>query len=671
MIAARRNFAGTRRNLAANLVFSSGVGAFRLPRLVVARTMVAALLALLASTAVAHAGTPRASRSASPHAVSTAGLSVQGNQLYADGSPFVGRGVQIVGLVAPKAYLWGKYIAAGQHFGLPELQAAAADHANLVRFQVSEYGLDPANPEYSAAYVSQVESGIEMARSLGMYAMVSLQSEPPAGQAASGHRCPLPDAGALTDWNELAAMFKGDPGVIFELYNEPGVPATATGWSQWLNGGPIVYGSQIGDSCNAVGMQSLIDQIRTDGADNVIVVPALGGETNLAGMPALTDPANPADPQLAYGIHYPNLPIGVTAWDKAFGNFSARAPVIVTEWDGAAITPGCTPGSPSQSVELIDYLASKRIGLIGFAFDLPGTIVTGYTYTPTTYTSAFQCSTIAGDGPGQILFDDYAAEARAEATAPLNGFSGPASWMVSTSGARSLLAASPGASALLFDTPLSFVTGTGAAGAAQIGLGSAVPTASFANEQLLAQRVNGNELPAGTVAVQYQPRTPVTPRNQLSDPAEAFRQAGLVAHAHGLLLVGSPALNVVKSGARHLKTIKWTSRYLQRRFASAAARYSDVYVIQAQSLQRRPTRFAAFVRQASAQATNAHRSVEILTEIRSGSGANAPTVPLLQRDLSGAGPSVSGYDLIDSSSSDLSSPTSHDAALGLIDSFAG
>ena len=651
------------------MVFSSDVGAFRLARLVVARTTVATLLAVLAWTAVAHAKPSKTSRSALPHAVSTTGLSVQGNQLDANGSPFVGRGVQIVGLVAPKAYLWGKYIAAGQHFGLHELQVAAADHANLVRFQVSEYGLDPASSEYSAAYVKQVEAGIEMARSEGMYAIVSLQSESAAGQTASGHRCPLPDAGALTDWNELAAMFKGDPGVMFELYNEPGLSATANGWSEWLNGGTIVYGDQIGDSCTAIGMQQLIDQIRADGADNVIVVPALGGETNLAGMPALTDPANPSHPQLAYGVHYPNLPLGVTAWDKAFGNFSAREPVVVTEWDGAAITPGCTPGSPSQSVELLAYLASKRISLVGFSFDLPGTIVADYDYTPTTY-DGFACS-VSTAGPGQILFDDYGAEARAEATAPLNGLSGPASWMVSASGARRFLAASPGASTLLFDTPFSLVTGTGAGGAGQIGLGNAVPTATFANERLLAQRVNSAQLPAGTVAVQYQPRTPVTPRNQLSDPGEAFRQAALIAHAHGLLLVGSPSLNVARSGAPHLKTIKWTSKYLQRRFAAAAARHSDVYVIQAQSLQRKPTRFSAFVRQASAQATNAHRSVEILAEIRSGSGANAPTVPMLQRDLSGAGPSVSGYNLIDPSSSDLSLSPGSDAAIGLIDSFAG
>ena len=74
------------------------------------------------------------------------------------------------------------------------------------------------------------------------------------------------------------------------------------------------------------------------------------------------------------------------------------------------------------------------------------------------------------------------------------------------------------------------------------------------------------------------------------------------------------------------------------------------------------------MRQASAQATNAHRTVEILTEIRSGSGAHAPTVPMLQQDLASAGPSVSGYDLIDPSSAAVSST---DPAVGLIDSFAG
>jgi hypothetical protein len=636
----------------------------RLPQLALALMAAVTLFIMVPSAALAHGRTAHAVTAvpASP------GLSVQGNQLYASGSPFVPRGVQIVGLVAPTSYLWGKYIAAGQHFGQAELQAAVADHANLIRFQVSEYGLDPANPEYSPGYLTSIENGVETARALGLYAIVSLQSESAAGLVASADRCPLPDGGALSAWNELASMFGDDTGVMFELYNEPGLPATASGWSQWLNGGSVVYGNQIGDSCTAIGMQPLINQIRADGAGNVIVVPSLGGETNLAGMPALSDPTNPSDPQLAYGIHYPNLATGITAWDKAFGSFSAKAPVIITEWDGAGITGGCTTSSPAQDQELLAYLASKRIGLVGFAFDLPLTIVQDYTYAPTTFAN-FQCG-VSG-GPGQLLFDDYAAEAQAAAAAPVNGLNGPASWIVSESGAQGFLSASPGAAQLLFNTPYTYVTGTGTADTSQLGLPNAVPAATFTNEATLAAAITTNALRPGTVAVQYAPSSPITPRNQLADPTNAFLQASLIAHQHGLLLIGAPSLNVVAATAPHLKTIKRTSKFLQRRIAAAAARYSDIYVIQAQSLERTPSRFSAFVRQSAAQAVNAHPSVEILAEIRSGTGATAPTAPMLEQDLSGAGSSVAGYDLIDPASASLTPATAADAAVGLIESFAG
>ncbi len=616
------------------------------------------LLAVLPSAAPAH---PRARHAAQ----SAQGLTVRGDQLYAGSEPFVARGVQIVGLVAPPSDLWGKYVAAGQHFGRAELQAAVADHANLVRFQFSEYGLDPASSEYSAAYVASVRSAVELARSLGLKVLVSVQSESAAGIQALGKRCPLPDAGVLTDWNELASMFKADPGVMFELYNEPGLSANAASWSKWLNGGPITYGTDGTESCTAIGMQQLVDQIRADGARNVIVLPGVGGETNLSGVPTVNDPADPSDPQLAYGVHYPNLPLGVRSWDKAFGNLSARLPVIVTEWDGAAITPACTSGSPAQSVELLAYLASKRIGLVGFSFDLPGTIVSDYSYAPTTYSGSFTCK-LAGPGPGQILFGDYAAEARAQASGALSGLSGPASWLVSRGDAQRLLSATPGPSQLLFNTPQTLVTGAGVAAAGQLGLSNAVPTATFTNETVLAQRVSSQTLAPGTVAVQYAPRLHVTPVRQLADPVSAFQQAALVAHSHGLLLVGAPSLDMVKALAPQLRKIKLTNKFLQRRIAATAARYSDVYVIQAQSLERRPTRFAAFVREAAAQAVNAHGSVELLAEIRSSAAISAPTAPMLERDLSRAGASVSGYVLDDRATAGRPS----DGAVNLVNSFA-
>ena len=86
------------------------------------------------------------------------GIRVQGASLLDNGVPWVPRGVQIVGLVAPPPALVGKYIAAGQHFGLAELQAAVAEHADIIRFQVSEFGIDPQGPLYSAAYVQSVQA---------------------------------------------------------------------------------------------------------------------------------------------------------------------------------------------------------------------------------------------------------------------------------------------------------------------------------------------------------------------------------------------------------------------------------------------------------------------------------------------------------------------------------
>ena len=84
------------------------------------------------------------------------GVSVLGSQLLNDGVPWIPRGVQIVGLVAPDRALSGKYIAAHRHFGARELSAARAEGADAVRFQVSQFGLDPGNVLFSAAYVREV-----------------------------------------------------------------------------------------------------------------------------------------------------------------------------------------------------------------------------------------------------------------------------------------------------------------------------------------------------------------------------------------------------------------------------------------------------------------------------------------------------------------------------------
>jgi Cellulase (glycosyl hydrolase family 5) len=564
----------------------------------------------------------------------TSVITVSHNQLLRNGLPWVPRGVQIVGLVAPDGALSGKYVAAHQQYGYAELQAAVADHADVVRFQVSQFGLDPEGPLYSPAYVAEVEGAVQTARSLGLAVIVSLQAQPPAGEPT---RCPLPDAGAARAWGVLAPMFAADGDVMFELYNEPGVAATPAGWIQWRAGGEIIYP---GGACQAVGMQALIAQIRSQAPDNVIVVPGLKGEQSLAGRMRIVDPAHRADPQLAYGVHYPSLSRGVTYWDKTFGTTSAAVPVIVSEWDGNSTT-NCVPNTPAVAQLLLDYLASKRIGIVGFAFDLPGTIVADAAFTPTTY-AAFACG-VPGGGPGQLLFSDFAAQAQAgDGTQP----DPPPAWIVSATVLRGLAALAQSTTAHFFNTPRTFVTGASAPALAALGMGSAVPAASFADEGRLAAAVTQGRLAAGTTAVVYAAgATSATPAVQQRNPAHYYAVAAGIAHAHGLLFIAAPRASLVTVLAPGTPASDLDRGFVRLRLAADTAHDADAFQAPAQASQADPSDYAAFVSAASRQAARSHPGIELLAGLSAGAARSRQNAETLFDAFLSTRLTVTGYAL--------------------------
>jgi hypothetical protein len=466
-----------------------------------------------------------------------------------------------------------------------------------------------------------------------------MQSEAPAGEA---NRCPLPDGQTERAWAQLAPAFAGDHGVMFELYNEPGIATTAAGWQTWLSGGPVVQPGGI--SCLAVGMQSLINEIRGDGATNVIIVPGLNNETSLAGMPALTDPANPSAPQLAYGVHYPLSQGPSTVWDAAFGRFSARAPVIVTEWDENSTT-ACVPNSPSESALLLDYLAAKQIGIVGFAFDLPGTIISDYSsYAPTTFDS-FACG-VPGSGPGALLFGDFAAIAQADGPSQLGAI--PA-WVISSSALGQLETADITTTTHFFDTPRTFVTGASDATVTQLAVPAAVPTESFASATALVANIEAGTLRPGTRAVVFDDEHwAKTPLPQQLHPGTYYSLAAQVAHQYGLLLIADPATNLVLARAPRTLSSDQYAEFVRLRIASAAARYADVYEIDARGAAANGPDYQAFVQAASAQAAAAAPGVTLLATLSSGPhGAGHRSFKNLLGGALATRELVSGYQLND------------------------
>jgi hypothetical protein len=587
------------------------------------------LLLVLAGTATARGH----ARVAAQPVIATPGITVQGSHLVQNGLPFVARGLQIVGLVAPDAGLAGKYIPAHQHFGAAELAQAVADHANLIRFQVSEFGLNPADPLYDPAYVTEVQQGIELARADGLDVIVSLQAQAPAGAAL---RCPLPDAGAATDWQELAAMFGSDPGIMFELYNEPGVSATPNNWQDWLNGGTVFNGR---GPCQAVGMQSLVDEIRAAGADNVIILPALGGETTLAGVPRITDPADPGNPQLAYGIHYPDLTQDSTEWDSEFGDLAGSRPVIVTEWQANAFT-NCIPNAPRTAPLLLSYLALHQIGVVGFALDLPGTIVADYSYAPTTYDN-FTCGPNNIGGPGQLLFDDYAGEA-AQATATA-GAGSPASWLLGVGVVGQMETLDAATTQRALDTPRTFVTDASSDQLASMGLGAATPAATFTDERALAQAAASGTLRPGTRAVVLA-LGPGSPAGQQRNPTQTFELGALAAHRNGLLFVAAPQIAILKTLTPHVAPRDWNVDFLRRRLPQDAARTSDAVVLPFGRAQNQSAGYAAISQIATWQINAVRPGIPVIGALNV-SGSATPSGATLAATTRAAAAAVTGFAL--------------------------
>jgi hypothetical protein len=158
-------------------------------------------------------------------------VGVSGTHMTLNGSPWLSRGVVLHGFVRPLSALESESAsnqAAAQllnarlNYGLTELAAIRAFHADTIRFQISQPALDPNSPLYDANYFNDVVSAITTARKAGFVVMVMMQDQMITGDSGEA---PLPTSETQSDWDLFTSAFGSDRGVVFELYNEPNLLA--------------------------------------------------------------------------------------------------------------------------------------------------------------------------------------------------------------------------------------------------------------------------------------------------------------------------------------------------------------------------------------------------------------------------------------------------------------
>lgn len=343
-------------------------------------------------------------------AVDCGGISVRSNRLTRGGKTWIPKGLSMLGALTCKRQVQ----EAKAHWGDAELAAAKAWGADTLRFQVSQPVLDPddvgANYD-KAKYLNELRVLVAKANARGFAVILSMQDQ----VFACGDATQFPTQASVRAWNVLAPIFAHNTKVIYELYNEPQGQAPRD-WNTWRNGGGTTADGQ-----SIVGLQQLLDLIRkTHKSDNVILADGLQYAEVLTGVQnyLLNDSRN----LTGYAVHpYYMLPPGFdrspdperTArdwWEARFGFLAATKPVVASEWNANSGKGGCHAQDPVLAELLLPYLRERGIGVYGWAFDLPGTLIkteptSAWTWTPTDF-SQWVCG--SGDnGAGKLLRDYY------------------------------------------------------------------------------------------------------------------------------------------------------------------------------------------------------------------------------------------------------------------------
>jgi hypothetical protein len=342
---------------------------------------VPALLVLLLACRESPAGTggPPSSRGAPS-------VHVQGNRLLDAGGHTVRlRGVDRSGAEYACAQGWGIFDGPTDSAAVA---AIASWKANAVRVPLNEtcwLGINGVAPAWSGAtYRAAIADFVARLKAAGLVVILDLHWSASDSGVALG-QAPMPNRDHSPEfWRQVAAAFKGNDAVIFDLFNEPYPDNNADSpeaWRCWRDGGTCR-----GVSYQAAGMQELVDAVRGTGATNVIMVGGIEYAADLASWLAY----RPADPlgNAAASWHIYNFSWCNTrsCWDGAAAAVAQQVPLVLGEL-------GQDDGGSAFVDSLMDWMDARGGSYLAWTWDVwgpPMSLITGYDGTPSAYGQTFK-----------------------------------------------------------------------------------------------------------------------------------------------------------------------------------------------------------------------------------------------------------------------------------------
>lgn len=264
--------------------------------------------------------------------------------------------------------------------------------ANCIRVPMNEsfwWGKSPFQTDGGKAYRDRIDKMITLAANRGAYVVIDL------------HRYRAPRQEHADFWAEFAMLYKNHPAVLFDIFNEP----HGISWEVWRDGG-FVGTTREGDESaflsaeekranagfQSVGMQRLVDAIRSTGAGNIVIAGGLSWSNDLSGVVkgfALDDGDGNG---IMYSWHTYNWHTG---WAEKVLPTAAAFPIFLGEVGAddkkMDFIPEASQEKPATWVpDMLGFIQQHRINWTGWCFHPAATprMLLDWDYAPTPFWGA-------------------------------------------------------------------------------------------------------------------------------------------------------------------------------------------------------------------------------------------------------------------------------------------
>lgn len=334
-----------------------------------------ALLTALAAIGVWLASGP-------PASAQTGGVvvHVQGNHLVgASGATIRLLGVNRSGTEYACAEGWGIFDGPSTPASIEAMRSWNIDAVRVPLNEDCWLGINGANPAYSGTnYRAAIENYVGALNAQGLIAVLDLHWSAPGSHLAVGQQEMADADHSPLFWRSVATAFKSDPGVIFDLYNEP----HDISWTCWLNGCYVAAGWK------AAGMQSLVDAVRSTGAGQPLMIAGDNWASDLSSWSS-HEPVDPDHQLIAEAHIYDyNQCNNSTCWNDVLAPLAQKVPLVTGELGET----DCGTGFIGAYMPWADR---HGVSYLGWSWDTAScskgpALITNYDGQPTTYGAGFE-----------------------------------------------------------------------------------------------------------------------------------------------------------------------------------------------------------------------------------------------------------------------------------------